>query len=110
MQSDRQLLIAYNRFNKDYFNGELSSKIEIVWEPYPKCDGVTCPVWELSDGIFQIKVDPALKGSPCYWRIVLLHECVHVAVWRQHPNHKHGKVFKDEVRRLFSLGAYDRLL
>jgi hypothetical protein len=110
MQSDRHLLRLYNQYNNKYFNGELSEKIEIIWEPVPQCDGITCPVFEISDGIFSIKIDPALKGEPCYERIVLLHEMCHVSIWRQHPKHSHGKVFKDEVRRLFTLGAYDKLL
>ena len=109
MQSDRQLKIAYNCYNRKYWNGELPDAV-IIWEPYPKCDGVTCPIFEVADGCFEIKVDPAYKGSPCYFRIVLLHEMCHVAIWRRHPKHKHGETFKNEVRRIFALGAYDKLL
>lgn len=110
MQSDRQLLLVYNRYNKDYFGGELTNKVEVIWEPYPKCDGVTCPIWEISDGIFSIKIDPALKAVPCYWREVLLHEMAHSHLWKTYPKHKHGKLFKDEIHRIFALGAYDKLL
>jgi hypothetical protein len=109
MQSDRQLLRAYNQFNKLYWNGDLTDKVEIVWEPYPKCDGVTCPIWELSDGIFCIKIDPALKGEPCYWRLVLLHEMIHCAVWRRHPKHQHGKPFQEEKDRIYAMGALKKL-
>jgi hypothetical protein len=51
-----------------------------------------------------------LKGEPCYWRIVLLHEMCHVAVWRRHPKHSHGPIFRKEVDRLYSIGAYRKLL
>ncbi len=109
MQSDRQLLRLYNQYNNKYFNGELSEKVEIVWEPYPKCDGVICPIFEISDGIFSIKIDPALKGSPCYARVVLLHEMVHASIWRAHPKHKHGKLFQDRMLKLAQDGAFRNL-
>jgi len=110
MQSDRQLRNWYIKFNRLYFGNELPEHTVLIWEPVPKCDGVTCPVYEVSDGCFEIKVDPALKGEPCYWRIVLLHEMCHVAVWRRHPKHSHGPIFRKEVDRLYSIGAYRRLL
>jgi hypothetical protein len=109
VQSDLQLKRVYNQYNKKYFNNELSDKVELVWEPTPKCDGVTCAVWEISDGIFSIKIDPALKGEPCWWRLVLLHEMCHVKLWRQHPKHEHGKVFEAEKDRLYALGALKKL-
>jgi len=109
MVSDRQLIRAYNRFNKLYWDGQLTDKVEIVWEPYPRCDGITCPIWELSDGIFSIKIDPALKGEPCWWRLILLHEMVHCAIWQKYPKHKHGKPFQQEKDRIYAMGALKKL-
>lgn len=109
MQSDRRLKLAYNQYNKKYFDGELPEGTILYWEPIAKCDGVTCPVWEVSDGCFIIKIDPALKSEPCWWRLVLLHEMCHVKLWRQHPKHEHGKVFEDEKDRIYALGALKKL-
>jgi hypothetical protein len=110
MTSDRQLKNQFASFNRKYFGGLLPENTVLIYEPVPKCDGVTCPVFEVADGCFEIKIDPALKGSPCYWRIVLLHEMAHVAVWPRHPKHQHGKTFRDEISRLFAMGAYTKLL
>ena len=109
MSSDRQLKIAFTKFNRLYWDGALPETTVLIWEPTPKCDGVTCPIFELADNCFIIKMDPALKGEPCWWRIVLLHEMCHVAIWRQHPKHLHGKVFIDEKDRVYALGALDKL-
>jgi hypothetical protein len=109
MQSDRQLRTAYAKYNRLFWNGELPANTILIWEPTPKCDGVTCPVFELADNCFEIKIDPALKGEPCWWRIVLLHEMCHVSIWRRHPKHSHGKVFVDEKDRIYALGALKKL-
>ena len=108
MQSDRQLKLAYNQYNRKYWKGELPDAVTI-WEPYPKCDGVTCPVFEVADGCYEIKIDPALKGSPCYWRLVLLHEMCHVAIWRTYPKHQHGRPFQEEKNRIYAMGALKNL-
>jgi hypothetical protein len=109
MQSDRQLRTAYAKYNRLFWNGELPLNTVLIWEPTAGNDAVCCPVYEVADGCFEIKIDPALKGEPCYWRIVLLHEMCHVALWRHHPKHNHGKVFKDEKHRIYALGALDKL-
>ena len=109
MVSDRQLRLAYAKFNRLYWNSELPADTVLIWEPVPKCDGVTCPVFEVRDGCFEIKMDPALKGEPCWWRIVLLHEMCHVAIWRRHPKHQHGKVFQEEKNRIYALGALKKI-
>lgn len=109
MQSDKQLKHWYSKYNKLYFNSELPEHTILYWEPFPKCDGVTCPVFEVSDGCFEIKIDPALKGEPTFWKMVLLHEMIHVSVWRKHPKHQHGKVFEDEKDRLYALKALKSL-
>lgn len=109
MQSDRQLRNWYIKFNNLYFHGELPEHTVLYWEPSPKNDAVCCPVYEVTDGCFEIKVDPALKGEPCYWKIVLLHEMVHVKLWKKHPKHQHGKLFETEKNRLYALGALKKL-
>lgn len=40
------------------------------------------------------------------WRMTLLHEMAHMALW---PDRKHGKKFTAEMLRLAQLGAFDKL-
>ena len=109
MQSDLQLKRAFNQYNKKYFASSLPDNTILHWEPTPKCDGVICPIFEISDNCFIIKIDPAIKGEPCWWRLVLLHECIHLSLWKKHPKHQHGKVFQEEKNRIYSLGALRHL-
>jgi len=109
MTSDRQLRNWFIKYNKRYWASSLPENTVLYWEPVPQCDGVTCPVFEVSDGCFEIKIDPALKGQPCFWKLTLLHEMIHVAVWRKHPKHQHGPTFQREKDRLYALGALRKL-
>jgi len=110
VQSDKRLRNCYLKFNRQYFNGELPDNTVLFWEPCSlDTAAVCCPVFEISDGCFEIKLDPALKGEKCYWRMVLLHEMIHVAVWKKHPKHQHGKTFEDEKNRIYALGALKKL-
>jgi hypothetical protein len=109
VQSDLQLKRAFNQYNKKYFASSLPDNTILHWEPTPKCDGVICPIFEISDNCFIIKIDPAIKGEPCWWRLVLLHECIHLSLWKKHPKHQHGKAFQEEKNRIYSLGALRHL-
>lgn len=109
MQSDRQLKRAYTKYNRLFWNGELPDNTVLIWEPTAGTDAVCCPVYEVADNCFEIKIDPALKGIPCYWHLVLLHEMVHVAIWKKHPKHQHGPVFVNEKDRIYALGALRKL-
>jgi hypothetical protein len=109
MQSDRRLLLWYNVYNKKYFGDELTRKIELIWEPVPLCDGEACPIWELADGIFLVKIDPAHKGNLNYARLVLLHEMCHLAIWQKHTRHQHGPLFRNEQNRIYALGALRKI-
>ena len=109
MQSDLQLKRAFNQYNKKYFASSLPDNTILHWEPTPKCDGVICPIFEISDNCFIIKIDPAIKGEPCWWRLVLLHECIHLSLWKKHPKHQHGKAFQEEKNRIYALGALRHL-
>lgn len=110
MTSDKQLKHWLEKYDRAYFGGELASHVIIYWEPPPQADGNTCPIYEVDAGQFVIKLDPAIKGHSCYWKITLLHEMAHVKLWTKHPKHQHGKLFKGEIRRLLDAGAFDQLL
>lgn len=109
MQSDRQLKLWYMKYNKLYFNGQLPDSTVIYWCPSPGAHADTCPVFEVSDGVFEIKLDPAIQGNTKFWHQMLLHEMIHVALWPRHPKHQHGKLFQDEKARIYALGALKRL-
>ncbi len=110
MQSDRQLKHWVEKFDRAYWNGELAAHIIVYWEPPPDAVGATCPVYETDAGQFAIKLDPSIKGHGAFWKVTLLHEMIHVALWTRHPKHQHGRLFKEERKRIDALGAYDRLL
>lgn len=109
MVSDRQLKYWFDKYNSKWFGGELPSNILIYWEPPPSAYANTCPVFEVDHGQFCIKVDPAVKGIPFYWRQLILHEMVHVKFWSKHPRHLHGKMFQEEMKRLANDGAFKPL-
>ncbi len=105
MVSDKQLAHWYARYNRDWFGGELPLDTIIWWEPPPGAQGITCPVYEVMDGKFEILMDQALKGVPDYWKLLLLHEMAHVKLWPTHSRHQHGRVFQEEMQRLALAGA-----
>jgi predicted SprT family Zn-dependent metalloprotease len=107
--SDRQLKHWYDKYNKLWFNNDLPSHTVLFWEPLPKDAGNTCPVYEVDHGQFLIKIDPSLKGVPCYFKITLLHEMTHLKLWPKYPRSKHGKVFQNEMQRLANDGAFKQL-
>ena len=110
MQSDKQLKHWFAKYNKAYWDGKLPEHTVIYWEPPPGAHATTCPVYEVDFGQFVIKLDPAMRGDSDVWKIRLLHEMSHLALWSKHPKHQHGKLFKAERERIFSLGAYNNLL
>lgn len=105
MQSDRQLLLWYRKYNKLYFGGELPENTIVHWEPTSANNAETCPVYEVADNCFKILIDPAISGQHKFWKMILLHEMCHIAIWRKHPKHEHGKAFQDEKDRVYSLRA-----
>ena len=109
MQSDRQLKNWFQKYNRLYFNGELPDNTIIHWEPCSADNANTCPVYEVADNCFKILVDPAISGQPKFWKMILLHEMCHIAIWRKHLKHEHGKAFQAEKNRVYELGALKNL-
>lgn len=109
MQSDKQLKHWYAKYNKAFWGGELPEHTVIYWEPPPGAHASVCPVYEVDNGQFVLKLDPAIKGIPEFWRLMLLHEMCHLALWRKHPKHQHGRLFKEEQDRIYALGALRKI-
>lgn len=109
MTSDKQIKHWYAKFNRAYFGGELPEHTVLFWDPPPGAHGNTCPVYEVDRGQFIIKLDPALKGVSDYWKLILLHEMIHLSLWEKHPKHQHGRLFQDEKDRVYALGALKKL-
>lgn len=107
--SDRQLKLWYTQYNRCFFNSELPESVILVWEPVPACHGETTTVFEIEQGVFSVKIDPALKGVVKFAKITLLHEMVHIALWARHPQHQHGKLFNDRMLKLAQDGALKKL-
>jgi len=110
MQSDRALKNQFAKYNRKYWAGQLPEHTVIYWEPQNADAATTCPIYEVDHGQFVIKLDPYVKGLGKFWKINLLHELVHLALWVKHPKHQHGKLFKEEEARIYAMGAYTGLL
>jgi hypothetical protein len=110
MQSDRQLKNWFAKYNRKYWGGRLAEHTVLYWEPLSADAASTCPVYEVDRGQFLIKLDPYVRGLGKFWKVNLLHEMVHLALWEKHPRHQHGKLFRDEQARIYMLGAYKDLL
>ena len=110
MHSDRQLKNWYLKYNRRFWAEQLPENTILYWEPLSADAASACPVYEVDNGQFLIKLDPYVKGLGKFWKVNLLHEMVHVSLWIKHPKHQHGKLFKDEIKRIFLLGAYKDLL
>ena len=101
MQSQRQLKLLYNKYNLLYFNNELPDA-EIRYEPvsaFADCDQV--------DGIFVIRINPAIGGWIDFTKLTLLHEMLHVKLY---PSKKHGKRFDAEIARLMTFKEIRKLV
>lgn len=109
MQSDRQLKHWYSKFNRLYFNGSLPDHTVLYWEPPSAAWGSACPVFEVDYGQFYIKIDPSIRSITDYWKMILLHEMVHIKLWTKHPKHNHGKLFQAEMLRIANMGGFKRL-
>lgn len=93
LKSERQLKRMYNKFNVDYFDGELPD-VKIHYEPvsaYADCDKV--------DGEFVIRINPSIGGWFDFLELTLIHEMVHVKLW---PTRRHTARFDQEIARLMT--------
>ncbi len=94
----------YDRFNKEWFNGEL-----------PACRPrfvklKTAGLWvQYEDGTFDVFVNEKLRFAQFAVCITLLHEMIHVKCslrdWDDHA--EHGKKFLKVRARLLRKGAFD---
>ena len=107
--SDKQLAYWYAKYNKRWFGDALPKDTIIYWQPPPGAHADTCPVFEVADGKFEIRMDPAIMGMKKFWHIILLHEMNHIHVWPRHPRHQHGKAFQEGMQRLATAGAFKKL-
>ena len=107
--SDRTLRIWYGKYNRKFFGGSLPEDVQLLWEPLSNADGITCPVYNIDDNKFMIKIDPGIKGFGAYWRSTLLHAMVHLDLFKNHRGHQHGKLFQDRMLKLAQDGAFRNL-
>lgn len=102
MPSHLGLKRRYSHFNRRYFNSELPS-ISVIWSPCNDSHGLVT----FEDGKpVKLELDTTLQDTTRVTDIVMLHEMCHIRLCTT----SHGAQFKAEIRRLWDLGAYDRLL
>jgi hypothetical protein len=88
----------FNFLNRRYYNDEVPHTTSVTWAPLNGDNG------DYQDG--AIRIDTTLQGSPRLVKIIMLHEMIHA----RYPRLTHGKKFRAELKRLFDLGAYSKLL
>lgn len=98
MASHLSLRRMFNYLNRKYFNNEVPATTSVMWAPLDTANA------DYSDGV--IRVDVRITHSPKLVETVMLHEMIHA----HNPRLTHGKKFQAEVDRLYSLGAYRKLL
>lgn len=103
MKSDPKLKRYYKRYNKILFDGKLPSNAVIVWKTLKGRAGQT----GVEDGVSIIEMDTQYKKERTIWRVTLIHEMVHVAVY---PYEKHGRRYLDELKRVSKHDTFLRLL
>ena len=106
MASDPDLAAEYDDLNVRYFRSVMPAP-HVRWE-----DGLgdlgpliadNFSVLGLTDGE-QILINPISRRDPDTRRRALVHEMVHVAVWKM--DDAHGAVFQEQLRQLAQMGAF----
>lgn len=106
MAPDPDLASEYDDLNVRYFRGVMPSP-HVRWE-----DGLgdlgpliadNFSVLGLTDGE-QILINPVSRRDPDTRRRALVHEMVHLAVWKLDAGH--GPIFQEQLRQLAEMGAF----
>lgn len=113
----RELNRSYKSYNRRFFKGSLpDAKIQWSGNLPPDSIGWYVP-GESPEDPGTILILRGLKSWHNLWRMTLLHEMCHVK-HRNHPEEiksreeglgRHSQVWKKEMRRLASLGAFDAI-
>lgn len=101
--SDPSLRRCFHRFNRLYFGGRLPENTILFFEA---CEGHLGLCEPLDDEEWLIRIDPALRFSDRLWKVTLLHELAHLHTGITN----HGRKFLAEIDRLYSIGAFRKLL
>ena len=107
---------CFDEFNEKYFDSRLHD-VELSWAIYPRVDGEKVDGYchEAPDLYKSHKIVLArrLRKSPWMWKIVLLHEMVHMdMMFAGTPEEEqgfHGPLFNAEMLRLAKAGALNGL-
>ena len=104
--TDKQLRRWYKEYNKAYFH-DLLPDLPVYFTNV----GFDCMAQTEFDsaGATEIKFSPFLQKVPRYCAMVMLHEQCHVSVGNKEKTY-HGKLWRDERKRLLDSGAFTRLI
>ncbi|HET7641138.1 MAG TPA: SprT-like domain-containing protein [Ktedonobacteraceae bacterium] len=92
----------FHQYNRQYFNGELPDDTLVKWAHITpvKCMG------GYEDGHIYINI--RLKPWAPAWKSTLLHEMAHLATDSERA--EHGPRWDKVMKRLYRMGAFDKLL
>lgn len=107
---DKRLQKLYVKYNKLYFDNSLPSDVQVGWVAYPE-DSVhiaETATLDEDNGVIHhtIYIGESIRSLDTVVKMTLLHEMVHVKI---HPYNKHGRKFDEEMLRLASRGAFNKL-
>lgn len=105
-----QLKQWYDEWNVVYFDGQLPTNVRIASSPIVEdMDEALGETFHSDEpGNIIILIDEKYLSSSKIFRMILLHEMVHVELGPD--SWDHGKEFTAEIHRLILAGAYDNIL
>ncbi len=105
---------VFDRYNKRYFYGELPPTIvstalllKLESGPEKKSHGAYAYLANVGKQEYIILDRGTSIFHPILTHQSILHESIHLHLW---PYKWHGEKYKDEVRRIAALGAFDELI
>lgn len=120
---DSDLLWTFKKYRRIYYvkyGLPMPADVEVSfcdfadWRPVVDEDAIPEACATSADGQYQINIKPYLAHLYSATKAALLHEMAHISIDLR-PNFDrrrrgHGKTFDDEIDRLYSLGAYRKIL
>jgi predicted SprT family Zn-dependent metalloprotease len=114
--SDSLLRRWYNKYNAEFFGGELPDEVQVIWEACAAHGEAYQIQADAGEILFGIRINPHCrtlwKGGRQGWaRLTLIHEMIHVKLWDSRRRlRSHGSAFDNEIARLCQFRSYRALL
>jgi hypothetical protein len=106
--NDKWLRASFRMYNRRYWHDVLPADLLVGFcKTNDSWSGITH--FDENGQPYEVLIDSGLTKYPRYARLVLLHELAHVAVGNKERAY-HGKLWKQERKRLLEAGAFTQLI